>query len=337
MVFKINEFDYLNANLASYQQFASFFYKYMSQKYHLDITTSFINIQDNYNGLTTTACTYDIHFRPALFHMVSLDINKLFKEIPNDQIRFFEFLSTLYHELYHILVIERANKENCFDLTSLLSAIQNNDQYDKNFWSKNYSIVDEEIKAYIYGIKKAAKYMQKNYADYNHYGKIDINRYLMRGHFYHNYYYGNEKISKNTTIIKMLNNFKSTKDKPYPIILEKVYNFKTNQPKNIDELINDFECYYHQYQRNLKQQQKIKTFYATIISEKYFSKKNLNKIPYFLKINLNEKKKVLQDLKLIHPITINKWLEQQTYIKEQTSDIINQQTTINNLKTIPFG
>ena len=104
MVFKINEFDYLNANLGSYKQFASFFYKYMSQKYHLDITTSFINIQDNYNGLTTTACTYDIHFRPALFHMVSLDINKLFKEIPNDQIRFFEFLSLPYDNIQCISI-----------------------------------------------------------------------------------------------------------------------------------------------------------------------------------------------------------------------------------------
>ena len=334
----VSKIDFQKATKEDFKVFAKKFYQEAAKKYNLDII---LNFNDNSPQLANTAsnCTYNSKFKPTHFHIIDLNINKIFKEMTNPWDIFFEFINCLYHELYHVLVIERANLSSCFNLTSLFSVVEYCDTLDKKFWQKNYQAIDEEAQAYCYGIKKAVQFIQKYYPELNataYTKQLYLKHYLIPK-FYNYYTYNNEQNSKKTTLVKMLNNFKYLKDYPYPEILKKVYNFQENHLKTIDELIYDFEYFYRMYQNDYKKQIEIKNFYTTLIVEKYqlnenVSSKNKNKLLYFLKNALTNEKKQLHFLKQIHPYNLDILNKQNQFIYEQVNKINQINTSINALK-----
>ena len=201
-------------------------------------------------------------------------------------------------------------------------------EYNSNnlaFWQKNYHIIDEEVNAYSYGIKHAYHILLKYYADFDDYllpKQIIAKHYTMNK--FHDYYtYNNEKIFKEKTLIKMINDFKYHPNNPYPKIINKVYNVKENRPKTIDELVSDFTYFYQKYP---SKKEDIITFYATLISEKYlqkeqYSNENKDKIAYFLKVRLKREKKKLAILQKIHPQKV-------TFIKKQWQIINSKQQNL---------
>ena len=196
MVSKITCFDYLNANKKDYQEFAHEFYKIMAKKYHLELVIEFSSNIIEDIGNTLSICSYDMNLKPIYFHQLTFNIKQLFKENPNYQKRFLEFVNCLYHELYHVLIIELANKESCFNLTTLFSAIDYVDNEDGMFWNINYNQLDEEIKAYIYGYKKSASFMKKYYPDAydKEFSKKEIAKYITSKYFYNHYFYEGKRL-----------------------------------------------------------------------------------------------------------------------------------------------
>ena len=330
MVSKIISFDYLNANKKDYQEFATEFYKLMAKKYKLQLNIEFETDSEYEIGNTLSECTYNLNFNPIHIHYLAFNINQLFIENHNYQKRFLEFIRCLYHELYHVLIIEISNNESCFNLTTLFSVIQYTDLIDNNFWDKNYEKIDEEINAYIYGISKASKFVKKYYPDlYNiEVFKSEIASFFASKQLHNNYSYNGESLSKSNTLNKMINNFKYNIDYPYPIMINKIYNKSENRVKTIDELIADFEYYINKYKCNPKKVGEIKKFYATIITEKYCSHEkvsinNYKKLKSFLKYKLVLKKQKLKILKKIHPIKYQMWLNEKQIISKEKETISN--------------
>ena len=324
MVSKIKNFDYLNASVEDYQSLAKIFYQKASKKYNLNIFLDFENSCYNDFGSLDSLCAFNDNNQIIFNHFVSINIKKLWEEETNYKKRFFAFISCLYHELYHMLIMEYSNHQSCFNLTSLFSAIEYNSN-NLAFWQKNYHIIDEEVNAYSYGIKHAYHILLKYYADFDDYllpKQIIAKHYTMNK--FHDYYtYNNEKIFKEKTLIKMINDFKYHPNNPYPKIINKVYNVKENRPKTIDELVSDFTYFYQKYP---SKKEDIITFYATLISEKYlqkeqYSNENKYKIAYFLKVRLKREKQKLAILQKIHPQKV-------TFIKKQWQIINSKQQNL---------
>ena len=333
MVSKIISFDYLNAKKKDYQEFAQEFYKIMANKYHLELEINFSSNIEEYIGNTLSICSYDINFKTIYFHYLTFNIKQLFKENPNYQKRFLEFVNCLYHELYHVLIIELANKESCFNLTSLFSAIDYVDNDDIMFWDTNYNRLDEEIKAYIYGFKASLSFTKKYYPDAydKEFNKKELAKFITSKYFYNHYFYEGERLSKTATLNKMLNNFCYEEDVSYPIIINKVYNFENKKIKSIDELVCDYEYYLSKYPYKLKE---IKTFYATIVTEKYLDKESFtmnNNVLYLIQLGLNLKKKTLRNLKQVHPIKLYPNYIKNYYIQEQQNVIKNIESSFKGL------
>ena len=333
MVSKITCFDYLNANKRDYQEFAHEFYKIMAKKYHLKLEIDFNNNIEEDIGYTISICSYDMNLKPIYFHHLDFNINQLFKENTNYSKRFLEFVNCLYHELYHVLIIELANKESCFNLTSLFSAIDYADNEDGMFWNINYNRLDEEIKAYIYGYKASSSFMKKYYPDVcdAEFNKKEIAKYITSKNFYNHYFYEGKRLSKTATLNKMINNFNYEEDNPYPIIINKVFNLTTKKIKTIDELVFDYEFYLSKYPNKLKE---IESFYATLVTEKYLDNESFtinNNFLYLVQLGLNLKKKTLNNLKQIHPIKLHSNITKNYYIHEQQNVIKHFESSINGL------
>ena len=304
MVSILKEIDYLNATKKDYINIAKKFYDNAAKKYNLHLL---VNFDKSFYGSTVSSFIYDIKGRPIHIHEISISINEIFLNTSNRKERFFEFIDCLYHELYHVLITEISDKKSCFNLMSLFSVIQYTNLIDQGFWKRNYYKINEELKAYSYGIKRAYQVLSKYYPDYKNYIDPEHRRikYLTMLKFYNNYTYNNEVLTKNETLYKMINSFIYNPEYPYPDIIKKVYNFKENHPKTIDELISDFEYYCQLYRENPDKIKEIKQFYTTLISEKYFFKesfdiKNQQKVKCFLKQRLVNEKQRLEFLKKAH-------------------------------------
>ncbi len=333
MVSKITCFDYLNANKKDYQEFAHEFYKIMAKKYHLELVIEFSSNIIEDIGNTLSICSYDMNLKPIYFHQLTFNIKQLFKENANYQKRFSEFVNCLYHELYHVLIIELANKESCFNLTSLFSAIDYVDNEDGMFWNINYNKIDEEIKAYIYGYKASSSFMKKYYPDAydKDFNKNEIVKYITSKYFYNHYFYEGKRLSKTATLNEMFNNFSYEENMPYPIIINKIYNIENKKLKTIDELVCDYEFYLTKYPNKLKE---IKTFYATLITEKYLDNESFtinNSFKNLINIGINIKKKTLKELKQIHPVKFHSNLLKSYYVHEQQNVIKNFENSFKGL------
>ena len=109
------------------------------------------------------------------------------------------------------------------------------------------------------------------------------------------------------------------------------YNFENKKLKTIDELVCDYEFYLTKYPNKLKE---IKTFYATLITEKYLDNESFtisNSFKNLINIGLNLKKKTLKELKQIHPIKFHSNLLKSNYIHEQQNVIKNFESSLKGL------
>ncbi len=333
MVSKITSFDYLNANKKDYQEFAKEFYQIMAKKDHLDLNVNFCDDYEIEVGNAVSICTFNINYQPTYIHSLTFNISQIFEDNSNYQKRFFEFINCLYHELYHVKVMELANKESCFNLTSLFSVVDYMENNDNIFWDINYNIIDEEIQAYLYGLKKSATFIKKYYPDAydKDFVKDETSKLITSKLFYNHYFYNGERLSKSKTLNKMINNFKYEEDRPYPLIINKVYNVKKHELKSIDELVLDYTYYYYKYPYKIEE---IKNFYATLITEKFLNNetfKACSELIFLLKLGLRNKKQILYKLGQIHPLKIHNVYLQSHFIKEQQFDIKNLETAIKGL------
>ena len=333
MVSKITSFDYLNARKKDYQEFAKEFYQIMAKKEHLDLVVNFCDDDEMEVGNTSSICTFDLNYQPTYIHYLTFNISQIFEDNSNYQKRFFEFINCLFHELYHVKVMEMANKESCFNLTSLFSVVEYIKDDSNLFWDINYNIVDEEIKAYLYGLKKSATFIKKYYPDAydKDFVKNESAKLITSKLFYNHYFYNGERLSKSKTLNKLINSFKYEEDRPYPLIINKIYKAKKHELKSIDELVLDYTYYYYKYPYKIDE---IKNFYANLITEKFLNNESFNvcsELISLLKLGLRNKKQILYNLKQIHPIKVHNAYLQSQFIKEQQIDINNLKTSIKGL------
>ena len=175
--------------------------------------------------------------------------------------------------------------------------------------------------------------MKKYYPDVcdTEFNKKEITKYITSKNFYNHYFYEGKRLSKTATLNKMINNFYYEEDNPYPIIINKVFNFATKKIKTIDELIFDYEFFLSKYPNKLKE---IETFYATLVTEKYLANESFtmnNNFLYLIQLGLELKKKTLNNLKQIHPIKLHSNITKNYYIHEQQNVIKNFENSIKGL------
>ncbi len=336
MVSKINEFDYKNATVNDYKKLALIFYKNASKKYQLDLNLRISN-NCSFCNANSQSQFCDILGNPKFIHYVNIYINNFYKNIKNDDERFFEFIATLYHELFHVLTMEKSNIETNYSLTSLFSVLIDYNYNGRNFWQYNYKIIDEEIMAYIYEINNTNKFMLKHFPEFDTltFSEECKIKYLTMKNFYNYYIYDKKRYTKNELLIHLINNLQCQNNIKYPAIINKVYDSKNRKVKNIDELINDFKHYYYQFQDNHHKISNIKNFYCTLTTEMYKTQKKTNypqEISYFLKLRLKKEQQQLENLIRIKPQKLNLIKKQNIYINKQYNTIKDLKLAINSLK-----
>ncbi len=339
MVSKITNFDYRHASRSDYASFAQDFYKILAKKYHLKIKLNFM-YYPNTAALTISAFWNDS--TDKFCHYITVNMDDFFSAPIHPFERFFNFIEVLYHELYHVLIIEQGTLENCFDINSLFAnAVKLID--GRLFWRDNYRILDEELNAYSFSIKKTYQFINKYYSNFPtyHLPQEELKKCLTMKHFYNFYYYDKEISSKMTTLYRILTNVNFLPSSSYTAIINKIYNKEQDRLKTIDELFNDLEYFGQKYADSPKKLQEIKHFYTILITEKFrchekFRRENNKKMLNVLSYSLQLEKKKLNELQQIHPVSISLMQKRISFIKQQESLISNEEKGLNALKSHIF-